>query len=192
VLRKAKCRLREKHEQTRQRRFENRLLIGNLLYQSVRVIERNWRSEVIDGTTPYDPRDDASIMDFYRIWFAPSRRFLDEIRLRRLKKLAVEGADEFEANCKEASAILIGENPFYDDIERAGVWAARTASQRKSIRAVKIDESGRILEQNGERFVMPGLAPEQVRKALEDELAGRMRPLSEIIAARSQHAKNAI
>jgi hypothetical protein len=49
------------------------------------------------------------------------------------------------------------------------------------MRAVNVDPSGRIFEITGERFNMPGLEPSDILEALEDERAGRLRPLSEVV-----------
>jgi hypothetical protein len=48
------------------------------------------------------------------------------------------------------------------------------------VRPVRIDERGRIFELSGERFVMPGLEPENVLAGLADEQAGRTRSLKAI------------
>ncbi len=50
-------------------------------------------------------------------------------------------------------------------------------------RPVRVDDEGRIFELTGERFEIAGLAPADVLEALEDERAGRVRPLREIMAS---------
>ncbi len=50
-------------------------------------------------------------------------------------------------------------------------------------RPVRVDDEGRIFELTGERFETTGLAPADVLEALEDERAGRVRPLREIMAS---------
>jgi hypothetical protein len=79
---------------------------------------------------------------------------------------------------------MCGENSLFEDAKKAGQWAALTAIHREPIRPVDVDVSGRIFEKTGERFSMPGLEPADILEAIEDELAGRIRTLDEIIASR--------
>ncbi len=176
------------------RRWANRLrilhdvlVVGNWLYDAVHIIEHNWRTEVIEGKTPYDASEETAIMEFYRLWGQPCQRVISEIHKLRSKGHEVRGGEVFEANFEKASAILAGENPFYDDVDRAGLWAARTARFRQSPRPVRIDEAGRIFELSGERFVMPGLSPDDILQAMDDERAGRKRSLKDVLASRISH-----
>jgi hypothetical protein len=169
------------------RRLEEVLVIGNWLYDSVRLIEHNWRTEVIEGKTPYDPEEARTIREFLAQWVQPCRRCLDEINLFESKGFEVRGSKEFKRHCAEAVDILGGHNPFFEDADKAGRWAALTAKHRVAIRPVEVDESGRIFERTGERFTMPGLEPTDILEAIEDEHAGRVRPLREIVASRGQH-----
>jgi hypothetical protein len=169
------------------RRLENVLAVGNWLFRAVRTIERHWRAEVIEGRTPYDPEEERLVADYLRQWCRPCHRCRDEIESFRLKGLEVRGSRRFEKYCAEAQDILEGGGPFFDDAEKAGRWAALTAEHRQSPRPVRIDEEGRIFEVTGERFLMPGLTPDEVREGISDVNAGRTRPLKEIIAARNTH-----
>ena len=53
-------------------------------------------------------------------------------------------------------------------------------------RPVRIDDEGRVFERDGTRFRCPGLEPEAVRAGLADLEAGRVRPLSEVLAGRGR------
>lgn len=180
-------RLRVKKLEPRRHRMERVLNVGNWLFGAISRIEKNWRTEVLAGQTPYDPAEAVSIREYYEQWAMPCRRCLDEIQYLEAKGIWIEGADEFKRHCDEATDILAGDNPFFDDAERAGHWAAIAARHRAPCRPVQVDEDGRIFESDGERFNMPGLTPADIQEAFEDERVGRMRPLKEIVASRNQH-----
>jgi hypothetical protein len=184
-------RLRRPHKVRRQAerasRLQNALAVGNWLYEQVRLIEHNWRTEIIEGLIPYDANEDRSILAFYRQWLEPTQRCLSEIRQLRSMGVEVAGSREFEEYCAEAPCILKGDSPFFEDASQAGLWAARTSQSRESIRPVEVDQAGRIFELSGARFHMPGLEPAAVLEALEDERAGRTRSLTDIIASRDEH-----
>ena len=63
---------------------------------------------------------------------------------------------------------------------------AKTSSQLHSPRPITIEPDGTAYEFSGERSVMPGLEPEQIRRGIEDADAGRLHSLKEIIAARAR------
>jgi hypothetical protein len=67
-----------------------------------------------------------------------------------------------------------------------GGGTERRVGTKPAIRPVMVDESGRIFEMTGEQIVMPGLEPEAILESFEDERAGRMRSLKDIIASRNQ------
>jgi hypothetical protein len=75
--------------------------------------------------------------------------------------------------------------------ERGTETADRETTQgtatRPSIRPVAVDDSGRIFEMTGEQIRMPGLEPQDILDAIEDERAGRTRSLKGIIASRNRH-----
>jgi hypothetical protein len=58
---------------------------------------------------------------------------------------------------------------------------------RQSPRPVRVDEAGRIFEMSGEQIIIPGLAPKNILKGIEDERAGRLRSLEEYIASRNHN-----
>ncbi len=169
------------------REVEKVLTVGNWLYRSVRSIARHWRTEVLEGTIAYDPDDEAAIVDLYRRWSASCRRCLAAILSLRSEGATVRGGKAFERHCREVARILEGDDPFYDDVAAAGRWAAITARSRPSPRPVRVDRQGRIFEMTGQRFVMPGLASEDVLRGMADVEARRTKSLEEIIAARGQH-----
>jgi hypothetical protein len=45
-----------------------------------------------------------------------------------------------------------------------------------------VDESGRIFDASGQLVSAPGLEPTKVSRGLDDESAGRVRPLKDIVA----------
>jgi hypothetical protein len=182
-----KHRLKAKRQDQRLRRLERVLGVGNWLYKAVCLIERNWRTEVLEGKTPYDPADAKTIGEFYSRWVQPCKRCLDEISIFESRGCTVHGAKEFKGHCTEATDILGGYNAFFEDADKAGRWAALTAKYREAIRPVEVDDSGRIFESTGERFNMPGLEPADILEAIEDERAGRVRSLREIIDSSGQH-----
>jgi len=47
---------------------------------------------------------------------------------------------------------------------------------------VHVDESGRIFDASGQPVSAPGLEPTKVSRGLDDESAGRVRPLKDIVA----------
>jgi hypothetical protein len=169
------------------RGLEKVLVIGNWLYQSVRSIASHWRTDVLEGKTPYSPDDEAAILDLYRRWAGSCRRCLVAIETLRSEGAPVRGSKAFERHCEQAARILQGDDPFFDDVARAGRWAAITARAWTSTRPVRVDEQGRIFETTGQRFVMPGLTPEDILQGMADVEAGRTESLEKIIAARGQH-----
>lgn len=68
---KAKGRAAKERHRVARRRLEQVLVVGNWLFRSIRLIERNWRAEVSSGQTPYNPTDDQTIRDYYRQWAIP-------------------------------------------------------------------------------------------------------------------------
>ena len=140
------------------------LAIGNWLYDAVRLVETNWRKEVLEGKTVYDPKDEALILDYFRQWSAPCHRCHQEIMRFQSKTTKIDGADRFLSHCTEAKEILAGHNPFFDEASNASRWASITEFLRPKARPVRVDEQGRLFEMNGEQFVFPGLEPERVRR----------------------------
>jgi len=155
-------------------RLENVLEYGNALYESIRLIENNWRTEVLEGKTLYDPNDERAIVNYFREWTEPCQRCLNLIRLCRSRKFEVPGSEKFENYYAEAVERLEGRCPFFDDADKAGRWAARTLKSRDPIRPIQVDEEGRLFEMTGERFNMPGLEPADILEALEDMMSGRL------------------
>ena len=62
----------------------------------------------------------------------------------------------------------------------------RRLRPRPNPRPVRVDEQGRLYEMTGEPIVIEGLEPEKILQGIADELAGRTRPLREIIAERNR------
>ena len=172
---------------SRARRLERVLDIGNWLYRAVRRIENNWRNEVLDGLTPYSPDDEQSIRAMWTQWLAPTQKCLDEIRTLRESGVKVRGARLFEGYVQAASQILVGNDAFFEDTEKAWRWSALTANFRSSPRPVRVDEQGRMFEITGERFVPPGLTAADVANACSPTDESRARPLRDIIAARAKN-----
>jgi hypothetical protein len=166
------------------RRLERVLVVGNFLFQSIKKIEQNWRTEVLDGRTSYDPNEDRSIAEMYSQWSAPCARCHREIERFRSNGIRVRGSKEFDRHCVEAEEILSGVREPFKNPATATRWREIVAASRPNPRHVRLDATGRILEMSGERFEMPGLEPEAILEGLADEEAGRIFPLSQIIADR--------
>jgi hypothetical protein len=168
TLRIRKDRLKKIRFAVRLRRLEKVLAVGNWLYETIRLVERNWRREVIEGKALYDASEEASILDFFREWTAPCERCLKEISYVRSKRPRIEGADRFKSHCEEAKRVLAGNSPFFDDKSNAARWAGVTAFLRPEPRPVSVDERGHVFETTGERFAFPGLDPERMLLALKE------------------------
>jgi hypothetical protein len=56
-----------------------------------------------------------------------------------------------------------------------------------SVRPVRIDETGRVFEETGEQVLIPGLTPEDIRKSLDDEKAGRVHRFEDVLALFDSH-----
>ena len=56
-----------------------------------------------------------------------------------------------------------------------------TKKARSTTRPVHVDESGNIFDASGHPVSAPGLEPEKVSKGLDDESAGRVRSLKDIV-----------
>jgi hypothetical protein len=187
TLRVRKDRLKKLRAAARLRRLEDVLGVGNWLYEAVRLVEGNWRTEVIYGKTLYDPDEEASIMDFFREWSAPCDRCLREIDRISAKPSRIAGANRFKDNCTEARRVLAGQSPFFDDASNAARWTRVTAFLHPSPCPVIVDDGGRIIEMTGEQLNIPGLEPTKVLKALDDERAGRLHSFDEVVASLNQH-----
>src|SRR3954466_5327357 len=88
------------------RQLERVLDIGNWLFQSVRLIEANWRNEVLSRETNYDRDEDASIQSFYWQWSKPCKKCLAEITAFEQRGVRVRGAVTFRKNCELANSVL--------------------------------------------------------------------------------------
>ncbi len=177
----------KRQEMVKLRRLEGVLAIGNWLYESMRLVEQNWRREVLEGKTLYDPKEEASMLESYRRWSAPCQRCLNEIDHFDATLTSVEGGDEFKRHCIDAKQILAGNNPFFHDERNAAQWADVIAFLRPNPRPVRVEEDGRIFEMSGEQFLMPGLEPADILESLEDERAGRLHSFDEVVASLDQH-----
>jgi len=164
------------------RKLEKVLVVGNRLFQAICLTEKNWRTEVTSGETPYNTSDDQAIRDFYQQWALPCTRCLEEILKHRSKGYRIRGASEFEKNCRSAHEILAHlEKPLLDP-EQSSRKSDPLQKTKGNPRAVRVDDSGRIFETTGEELAVPGLEPHRVARGLRDEQAGRIRSLKEIVA----------
>ncbi len=154
--------LEKQHDAVRLRRLEGVLAVGNWLYESLRLVEQNWRSEVLEGKTLYHPKEEASMLESYRRWSAPCERCLNEIAHFDAVLVAVEGADQFKRYYIDVKQILAGNNPFFHDANNAVRWAGVTGFLNPKPRAVRVDEEGRMSETTGEPLAFPGLEPERI------------------------------
>lgn len=168
-------------------RLEQVLGIGNWLYRTVRLIEHNWRTQVMEGKTLYDPNEDNEIMDLYRQWMLPCQRCTNQIDSFISRRFPVQGGDEFKKNYMEARNILAGHNPFFDDDDNATRWAGLTAFLRPQPRTVHVDDDGRIFDASGDELSIPGLEPKRMLQARDEMRTGTRRTLNEIIASRNRN-----
>jgi hypothetical protein len=182
-IRRAKPQLKKMRLEGRLARLQDTLVAGNSLYKAVQLVERNWRNEVMQGESLYDPEDEKTIIGYYRQWMEPCERCVQEINDLVARGLSVRGAGEFLNFCAEAKAIMAADNPFFDNAENAARWYKAVTPSGPQPRQVRVDEHGRIFEMSGERFEMPGLSPDDILEAAEDVAAGRVRPLREIVAS---------
>ena len=187
TLRIRRDRLKKFRAAARLRRLEDVLSVGNWLYAAVRQVESNWRREVIEGKTLYDPDDEESIMEFFRQWSVPCDRCLKEIDRLSSRRLKIEGSQLFRSYCAESASALAGKSHFFDDEKNATRWAAVTEFLRPSPQPVRVDEAGRILLMTGEQLDVPGLEPAKVLNSLDDERAGRLHSFDEVVASLNQH-----
>jgi hypothetical protein len=68
----------------------------------------------------------------------------------------------------------------YGHVEGASVLRSdieMVQTRLDSTRPISIDALGRVFEITGERIILPGLSPDNVREAMEDEREGRVYPL---------------
>jgi len=183
---KAKGRAAKERHRVARRRLEQVLVVGNWLFRSIRLIERNWRAEVSSGQTPYNPTDDQTIRDYYRQWAIPCSRCLKEIQRLRSQVYRIHGVSEFEKNCDSVHEILAHlEKPLLD-LEHSSPKSDPLTKAKGNPRAVHVDDSGRIFETTGEELSIAGLEPIKVARGLRDEQAGRLRSLKDIVATRAQ------
>jgi len=101
---------------------------------------------------------------------------------RKLLK-ACAAVDEVILKFEKEDYNVEGSSPFRK------TWAAikaiaRMFEMKTGPRPVLVDDEGRIMEMNGEPIVIPGLEPERILRGIDDAAAGRVRPLTEIIAER--------
>jgi hypothetical protein len=61
-----------------------------------------------------------------------------------------------------------------------------TKKVRSMTRPVHVDESGTIFDSSGKPISAAGLEPTKVKRGLDDESAGRVRPLKDIIADKQE------
>ena len=153
----------------------------------VRLIECNWRTEVLNGKTVYDPQEDESIMEFYRQWVSPCQRCIEEINYFVSKRFEVQGSDKFQRYCMEAKNILSGHNPFFDDADNADHWAKVTMFLFPQPRPVRVDDDGRMFEESGNQLAVPGLDQERVLRVREEMRSGQRRTLKEVIESQNHN-----
>jgi hypothetical protein len=165
-------------------RLENVLKAGNQLFNMVRLVEKNWRSEVTTGKTLFDPCDEETILGYFSEWLSATGRCIEQIESFEDRRVKVGGADEFRGNCAEARKVLAGRSSFFEHAENAERWQRLTAFLRPQPQPVRTDEQGRVFDMSGEQIVFPGLEPDKVLLAREERRSGRRRSLEEVVASR--------
>lgn len=156
---------------------------GNWLFETINQVEANWRQEVLDGRTPYDPGDERAIFAYYRQWLKPCSDIRNRAKAMTNRGLRVEGRRSFREYIHQARRIVSGDRPPFTSAASAALWASMVAKHRNP-RPVSVDASGRIFEITGARYVFPGLDPESVAEGIADLEAGRVFTLEEVLKGR--------
>lgn len=174
------------HLRVAARRLQEVLRLGNWLFDSIRLIERNWRREVLAYVTPYDPAEEAAILAMYRQWSRPTAFCLAELKRLNRNGLGVPGAKQFRSNCATVRFILDDGFPFLKDPANRAAWEMARRGRGGTIRPVVVDSNGVVSTPQGERIDDPALPPDRILKAIDASEAGRFRPLAVIRAERDR------
>lgn len=146
------------------------LIVGNFLFDCIGQIEANFRGRVLDGLDAYDPDEERKVEGYFAQWLSPCRDIKRQIRSVEAKGLKVRGAGKFRKNCKFADRIASGDSPFFDSEDKVvWKWFSITSRHRTSPRSVVYREDGRIYEEDGRRFVAPGMTRADVMRMLASD-----------------------
>jgi hypothetical protein len=167
------------------RRLEGVLGVGNALFQMIRRVESNWRTEVLSGKTLFDPNEEKQILGFFSEWLVPMERCVAEIKVLSGRHAAVEGSDEFRKNCVEAKNVVVGRSSFFDDAGNAERWEGVTSFMRPKAESIRVDELGQIFDSTGTQIIAPGLEPDKVRESRSKIRSGRRRTYQEVVASQA-------
>jgi hypothetical protein len=164
------------------RQFVELIKQGNSLFENLRLEERAWRMRIIRGEELYDEAVEQKLMDGYNLWSDQSLDLLERIDSIETEQRAIRGEDSFRAHIDEAEEILFENNPIFREGDFAARWYAAIDFRIPKPRPVRVDSEGRIFEMTGEQITMPGLEPDAVLEALEDERAGRLHSLEDVLS----------
>jgi len=146
------------------------LIVGNFLFDCIAQIEANFRGRVLNGLDSYDSSEERKVESYFAQWLSPCRDIKRQIRSVEAKGLKVRGAGKFRKNCKFADRIASGDSPFFDSEDKVvWKWFAITSRHRTSPRSVVYREDGRIYEEDGRRFVAPGMTRADVMRMLASD-----------------------
>ena len=165
----------------RSARLIEALGVGNWIFRSIQLIERNWRDEVLNRQTPYHSDEELAILAMYEGWLHPHGQCLKEARTLIRRGARLRGISEFVTNVRLAKRIVAGDHPPFSDPDMLSRWSLAVARSQNP-RPVQVDSQGRVAEVSGARLWSPSLAPESVKAAIEDIEMGRTRPFDEVIA----------
>src|SRR5262249_11863202 len=130
-------------------RLERVLSAGNFVFRMILQVERNWRDEVLERKTLYDPKDEKDIVAFFQQWAIPCGRCEQEIARLARRSHDVVGADEFRRNCAYSERVLKEGLPTFENAEIERRWRMLTEFMRPQPRAVYVDEGGRVFDASG-------------------------------------------
>jgi hypothetical protein len=87
---------------------------GNWLFWAISVVDQNWHTEVYENRVPYNPTEEAEIVDYYRAWLLPTGDLLARIKELESRNYVVTGAEKFRDNCREVRGLLTDDTDFFD------------------------------------------------------------------------------
>lgn len=151
---------KEKHDELAARCWAMEDVISNANYV-YRCIARQAARLKADSAREWAA--EVYVRHFYLLeaWFRVSVSLEKDTLIVEREYRDIDGADELRRNIAQAHAEIHSPGP------------------------VTIDSAGHVYELTGERAIMPGLGPEQIRRGIEDADAGRTRSLKDIIAGRT-------
>jgi hypothetical protein len=169
------------------RDVEVRLILVMALIRASLKLEAKWRSSSPHSEPGADPGTEGVIRRAFLRISSSCSQINEVVAWLESHSCAVESAAEFRDLWRRLDEVVRRlEEPAAPTVGVfEGALTTWIASPRPNPRPVQVDQHGRILEMTGEPIVAPGLEPEAVLRGFADFEAGRVRPLKEIIARRT-------